>query len=141
MSFFKGVILSEEEEERSAEEEEVEEEKVEKIAEKIIEGEETAPPEEAPEEYVPEEREEALPPGSLDVKAIEIMTDISDLITEALKGEISVTKASERINRLRERLVKRARRKSTKVKGGTKVAHTAKVSKRAAKKVKTGVHS
>ena len=90
-------------------EEEVEEEKVEKIAEKIIEGEEGEVHEEAPEEYIPEELEEPLPAGALDIRAIEIMTEISDLITKAVQEDISVEKIAKEVTNLKRKLVRRHR--------------------------------
>ncbi len=94
-------------EETSGEEEEVEEEKVEKIAEKIIEGEEGEEREEAPEEYLPEEIEEPLPAGALDIRAIEIMTEISDLLTKAIEGGASEQKVAEKVTNLKKKLVRR----------------------------------
>jgi len=94
-------------EESSKEEEEVEEEKVEKIAEKIIEGEEVEESEEAPEEYLPEEVEEPLPTGALDIRAIEIMTEISDLLTKAVEGGAPAKRVAEKVNSLKNKLVRR----------------------------------
>ena len=108
-------------------EEEVEEEKVEKIAEKIIEGEEVE--EETPEEYIPEEVEEPLPAGTLNIRAIEIMTEISDLLTKAVKGDEPVDEVTKEVTDLRKRLgrrtgsIRRKRESRKSKKGGKKVKH------------------
>jgi hypothetical protein len=101
--------LSEEEKEETLPAGETEEEEVEKLAEKIIEGEEGGGEEsgEAPEEYIPAEELEPLPPGALDVRAIEIMADISELLDKVVSGSLPESKAVKEVLKLRKRLVPR----------------------------------
>ncbi len=111
-----------EEKEETLPAEETEEEEVEKLAEKIIEGEggEGEEPEEAPEEYIPEELE-PLPPGALDVRAIEIMADISELLEKVVSGSLPESKAVKEVLKLRRRLIPRkAIKASTKSKSAAR---------------------
>ncbi len=86
--------------------------------------------EEKAEEYLFED-EEPLPAGILDVKALEIMVTISELLNEALVKNLDPKEVAEKIRKLQARLSRvrrkkrkqsrQARRKTTsKVKGGRK---------------------
>ncbi|MCD6324459.1 MAG: hypothetical protein J7L55_05075 [Desulfurococcales archaeon] len=127
-------MVTEEEATIPSEEEEVEEEQAEKATKKLIEGEEERPEEEAPEEYIPAEEEvEALPPGAFNVRAIEIMADISDLIMQAVDGAIPLDEAVKRVSEARSKLIVRVRHAGSSKTGQSK---RVKKAKKASKKKK-----
>ncbi len=64
---------------------------------------------ESEEEYLFEE--EVVAPGTLDVKALEALVDISDILTEAIKSDVDPKEVAERIIKIQEGLVRTRRRR------------------------------